>query len=490
MKQLLKRLHSALKTLQTIQPGDHLCCIYQYDDEHKAVVTPFLKQGLERNHKVFYITDTRSSATIVSYLEEAGMKTDSYLQRGQLVFLTQNDSYVREGIFDPDRMIALLRAETAKALDEGFAALRVTGEMTWALRGFPGSDRLIEYEVKLNQFMPENPCVAICQYDRRRFSAHILLDVLRTHPFAVIGTEIYNNIYYIPPEKLLQGDADEIELTYWLDTLAERKHIEEVLKDLARFPAENPNPVLRGTKDGRIVYANHASRCLLESWECHYDVQEDGELNTSGPCLPDNIRQAILQVFESGTPENLEVLCRERTFSLTIAPLPEGKYANLYGYDITALKRAEESRLREIQALESFSGTSRSTVTAASFNLKPLHESAPGRFDELIQSYKRILELAVEEKVYKVNHNVSEQLRLMAEPLGFVRAGPRDVVNIHITALKRKTAGQTALKAQAYTEIGRLLLLELMGYLVSYYRLRTGQGRFPRTFESDREEES
>jgi len=46
-------------------------------------------------------------------------------------------------------MIALLRSQTERALAEGYAALRVTGEMSWASRDLPGSERLIDYEAKL-----------------------------------------------------------------------------------------------------------------------------------------------------------------------------------------------------------------------------------------------------------------------------------------------------------------------------------------------------
>jgi len=50
--------------------------------------------------------------------------------------------------------------------------------------------------------------------------------------------------------------------------ITERKQAEEEIKNLARFPAENPYPVLRVAKDGTIVYANTASSSLLEVWQC------------------------------------------------------------------------------------------------------------------------------------------------------------------------------------------------------------------------------
>src|SRR5690606_17227844 len=95
-----------------------------------------------------------TAETIMGYLKDAGLDVDSYLRTGQFSILTVSDSYMKDGVFDPDRMIALLSTETENALQEGYSALRVTGEMSWALGGLPGSERLIEYEHKLNTFFP------------------------------------------------------------------------------------------------------------------------------------------------------------------------------------------------------------------------------------------------------------------------------------------------------------------------------------------------
>lgn len=114
------------------------------------------------------------------------------------MILTVDDAYMRDEVFNPEGMIALLRTETERAQSEGYPTLRVTGEMTWVLQGLPGSERLIEYESKLNKFLPNSKCLAICQYDRRRLPSKVLLDMLSTHPIAVVGTEVYDNFYYVP----------------------------------------------------------------------------------------------------------------------------------------------------------------------------------------------------------------------------------------------------------------------------------------------------
>nr|WP_054858481.1 MEDS domain-containing protein [Methanobacterium formicicum] len=141
-----------LYKIEDLKPGNHLCCIYETDEEHKSVITPYLRLGLENNEKVLYIVNENTAETVLNYLKDDGVDADQFLHNGQLSILTVTDSYMKDGVFDPDEMIKMLSDETGKALKEGYNALRVTGEMSWTLRGFPGSERLIEYEAKLNNF--------------------------------------------------------------------------------------------------------------------------------------------------------------------------------------------------------------------------------------------------------------------------------------------------------------------------------------------------
>jgi len=221
----------SVRSIGDLGPGDHLCCLYETEEEHRAVLTPFLRQGLERGEKVLYIVDARGAETVLGYLRDDGLDPESYLASGQLTILTADEAYLKQGVFDPDGMIALLRTETEGALAEGYAALRVTGEMTWALRGLPGSQRLIEYEAKLNEFFPGSNCLAICQYDRRAFGPELLLDVLCTHPVAVVGTEVYDNLYYMPPADFLNDEPLAAQLRHWVQNLAERKRVMEDIRE-------------------------------------------------------------------------------------------------------------------------------------------------------------------------------------------------------------------------------------------------------------------
>lgn len=215
------------KTIAGLEPGDHLCCLYEKEEEHRALMTPLLRRGLERGHKVLYIADVHTAEVVLGYLRDDGLAVEPYLASGQLAILTAAETYLRDGFFDPERMIALLQAETERALAEGYTALRATGEMTWMLRGRPASERLIEYEVDLNTFLPGSRCLAICQYDRRRFAPALLLDVLTVHPLVVAGTGVHENLYYIPPEEYRSTDRAAAELRHRLENLDRWKAISE-----------------------------------------------------------------------------------------------------------------------------------------------------------------------------------------------------------------------------------------------------------------------
>jgi PAS domain S-box-containing protein len=256
-----------LRMIRDLKPADHLCCLYETEEEHRALLTPYLRQGLELGEKVLYIVDAHTAETVLKYLRDDGVEVEPYIANEQLSILTPSDAYMQDGIFDPDKMINLLRSETERALAEGYSALRVTGEMTWALRGLPGSERLIEYEAKLNRFLPGSKCLALCQYDRRRFQPDVLLDVLTTHPIAVVGTEIYDNPYYIPLTDFLGPDRPAATLSHWLQNLEERKQAEEAVRqseaNYRTLVESSPDGVVSVNGEGRIIDCNEGICQLL-----------------------------------------------------------------------------------------------------------------------------------------------------------------------------------------------------------------------------------
>jgi PAS domain S-box-containing protein len=109
--------------------------------------------------------------------------------------------------------------------------------------------------------------------------------------------------------------------------VTDRKLAKEQIESLAKFPSEDPNPVLRVARDGTLLYANVASKPLLAEWSCHV-----------GEAVPENWRRTISEVFTSGSYRRVEAEHAGRVFAFVVSPMPEAEYVNLYGRDITERK--------------------------------------------------------------------------------------------------------------------------------------------------------
>ncbi len=132
--------------------------------------------------------------------------------------------------------------------------------------------------------------------------------------------------------------------------------------------------------------------------------------------------------------------------------------------------RQREQQEKELDSLKRISSPASTEITAQFFGITSLKNYAPDIYKDITRRYGELLDYAIEKRIYKVEDNISESLRSLAELFGFLKAGPRDVIEIHTGVLGKKCSGATQLKAQAFVEEGRLLLLELMGYIVMFYR--------------------
>jgi signal transduction histidine kinase len=122
--------------------------------------------------------------------------------------------------------------------------------------------------------------------------------------------------------------------------VAERKRAEAKAEVLARFPSENPNPVLRIALDGTLLYINMAGTDQLEEWNLH-----------EGQKTPSFLQEVVTEAITRGLTQVLDLEHSKRVYSFFIAPVGACGYANLYGRDTTERNRAENQINRLNQEL-------------------------------------------------------------------------------------------------------------------------------------------
>lgn len=143
---------------------------------------------------------------------------------------------------------------------------------------------------------------------------------------------------------------------YYRDITAARR-AEREIERLARFPQENPSPVLRFSLDGELQYANPVAYPLLEMWAIQ-----------PGKTLSDYWRNLLFAGLQPGETRSLEVTHRQQTFTLVVSPVVPSGYVNVYGSDITSRTRAEEALRGSLDRLSGLYQIDRSILEARSID--------------------------------------------------------------------------------------------------------------------------
>ncbi len=191
-------------TSQTFPAGVHICQIYSSEEERRESVEKFLLSGLLAGERTACFSENLDEASLAQLLERHGVSCSEARESGALTTAATKDVYFKDGRFDPDRMLEMLRQYHVDSQGKGYPAARVIGEMTAEVLEVPGGERLLEYEARVSMLLKEHPVTAVCQYDARQFDGATIMQILKTHPLMVIRGSVVHNPFYIQPEQLLK----------------------------------------------------------------------------------------------------------------------------------------------------------------------------------------------------------------------------------------------------------------------------------------------
>jgi len=137
--------------------------------------------------------------------------------------------------------------------------------------------------------------------------------------------------------------------------VTQRRQQDRDIRALALYPQQNPSPVIRISRSGKLLNTNPACQELLRDW----NVEEGG-------LVPTRIQTIVQRTLEDNESLHIDVVIGESIYTIAFSPSPDGEYVNGFGMDITNLKVAEmalkdanevleqrvEERTREVQRSE------------------------------------------------------------------------------------------------------------------------------------------
>jgi hypothetical protein len=167
--------------------GHHYCGLFSKKENLLEATINFIITGFEENDKVILIeSDKERVANIIQGLGQRGYNVQALVDAGSLVLSTFGESYLLDGHFSLEKMIALLHNFYEDCISQGFSKLRVTAEPSWVYCVHNAAESFLEYERGVNEFFEATGSVALCSYSMDRWNHRYLLDILSAHPFAMI----------------------------------------------------------------------------------------------------------------------------------------------------------------------------------------------------------------------------------------------------------------------------------------------------------------
>ncbi|MBT2509587.1 MEDS domain-containing protein [Streptomyces sp. ISL-98] len=185
-------LHGMHRTVAVadLRVGDHACLFFGSTEEQLSVLGSLVVAGLAARQKLLFLAGGDGPHTPYDLLDRcriplpaSNTRDDGVAQRIQIMDAEEFCLYA--GHVEPRRMVGRLRREADRALTEGYAGLRIVGDMSVAIRDEDALGQLLQYEALLAREFRRGLTLAVCQYDARRFDTAQLKAFASAHPRSV-----------------------------------------------------------------------------------------------------------------------------------------------------------------------------------------------------------------------------------------------------------------------------------------------------------------
>lgn len=352
MNPVIQNIIPALWDSPELRQDGHIVGFYETRDQYFRILISYLVHGLEAGEKILYFAADLALGPLLSDFKEFDFDPSQYLHTDQLMILDKTDQTIpSEGRYC-QKMAAWLENQIKYALDQGFRRIRLVEDVLKQADPLPCLDHWVDYADHLNDLARKYPFYALCMYDLNRVDSDSLINALRSHPLAIVRSQILKNAYYIPPKQLTSEDRGANIVRYRMESLHDRYQQRRAIRlseEKYRALAEGiPDIIIRFNRNLRYEYISSSISRYVDVapmyllGKAHHDMG-----------LPEDVSRfwesRIQQVFDTGqsveTDFELSGIKGEFTFNWRVFPEfdTDGTVNTVISIarDISAAQRAE-----------------------------------------------------------------------------------------------------------------------------------------------------
>lgn len=196
----------------------HQCLVYEGAPSRQlSALAAAVHNKLSQGYRCLCLNSAPMIAGMGSYLAAANVDVEGALTSGSLV-LSSEQQHLVDGHFDPDRLMGTLEKTLKRALQDGYAGLWATGDMTWEMGPDRDFSKLLEYEWRLEGFFREHPELGgICQYHADTLPWEAVRQGLLAHRGVFVNETLsLLNPHGLGPGSSTRGMADDSEMDSFL----------------------------------------------------------------------------------------------------------------------------------------------------------------------------------------------------------------------------------------------------------------------------------
>ena len=176
---------SGIEAIGDIPWGTHFCQFYHTREDLLDLLVPYLQAGLENNEFCIWITtEIVNQEDAKTAMKKAMPDFDQYLNKGQIEILAYTDLYVKDGVFDMQKVLNEWINKLNTALSNGYDGMRATGDTFWLRKG--NWKDYAEYEDELNNSISQHHMLAFCTYPLDKYEASCVIDIACSHELALV----------------------------------------------------------------------------------------------------------------------------------------------------------------------------------------------------------------------------------------------------------------------------------------------------------------